>query len=789
MTEVYKFQPTQIPGCSLWLDAADSTTFTLSGSTVTQWRDKVINLQLSVGSGTNTLTQNAFGDRPAVLFNGGYLLSLSSVFTATENVNNINQFVVMKRTGNTTYGLVAGIGFYTQNTKNSIGINANQAQIIARRGWTTNNTRYDGPLYANMINQGYIYSALTDYQASTYQLLINGSSNTATAFAGTGTTTSDTSLIYVGSDSFNEPFYGYVAEYIIYNTALTTSQVQQIEGYLAWKWGITKSLPTTHPRYNNPPFSRAIPLPLEPSLSLINSAIPPFNPRQISGCSLWLDAADTTTITLSGSTVTQWRDKSGNANHAILDTNKPIYIPGNRYVETTNNNTHIQLPSAAFTNTTSQTASIFIVYADKQEGTNNQGLFATLDYGLYQILRAPTYAPYLIRGNINSSTEYTAFKNRLATTNAIVYFMQYTAGITTAPLYTVAVDGNTFLPISGNAQTVSGNVYLGGVSSFDSAGDIHSNLKIYEIVVFKNTVLSTSQRQEMEGYFTSKWSLQSSLQSTHPYKAGHLSLTVTKNLGSAYFNPLGIANCCMWMDAADSTTYKLFGSKVSEWRDKSTSGFRFTQTNASQQPSLIVNARTKNNLLRFTSSLQTNLQDGTLLPVGTNPVSMSGVIKTTSSSANMCIWAKATSSVTAGKWSWIRDSGSMLMTFEGPSAGAWNPGFTDTYPANTYRVMTMVCNRAAGNTTVYTNGTLNTTKNFTPDTTTNLTSGFQMLIGNYNAAGWSLDGDICELIFYTTALSRDQRQKIEGYLAWKWGLQDSLPSTHPWVLFPPPPFS
>ena len=243
----YVFLPSSIGGCQLWLDAADPATLTLSGTTVIQWRDKVINLQLSVGSGTNTLTQNAFGNMQAILFNGGYLVSPSNVFTATENVNNITQFIIMKQTVNTPYGLVAGIGFYTQNTKNSLYINQNQSQIVVRRGYTTNNTRYDGPLYANTINQGYIYSALTDYQASTYQLIINGSTNAATAFAGTGTTTSDTSLIYVGSTSFNEPFYGYVAEYIIYNSVITILQREQVEGYLAWKWGLQANLPANHP--------------------------------------------------------------------------------------------------------------------------------------------------------------------------------------------------------------------------------------------------------------------------------------------------------------------------------------------------------------------------------------------------------------------------------------------------------------------------------------------------------------------------------------------------------------
>jgi cytochrome c len=45
---------------------------------------------------------------------------------------------------------------------------------------------------------------------------------------------------------------GFLAEFIIYNAALTTAERQQVEGYLAWKWGLNPSLPTTHPYYKVP---------------------------------------------------------------------------------------------------------------------------------------------------------------------------------------------------------------------------------------------------------------------------------------------------------------------------------------------------------------------------------------------------------------------------------------------------------------------------------------------------------------------------------------------------------
>jgi hypothetical protein len=46
--------------------------------------------------------------------------------------------------------------------------------------------------------------------------------------------------------------------------------------------------------------------------------------------------------------------------------------------------------------------------------------------------------------------------------------------------------------------------------------------------------------------------------------------------------------------------------------------------------------------------------------------------------------------------------------------------------------------------------------------------------GTYN-------GNISEILVFNTALSNTDRQTIEGYLAWKWGLQASLPGGHPYA--------
>ena len=55
----------------------------------------------------------------------------------------------------------------------------------------------------------------------------------------------------------------------------------------------------------------------------------PWTPVELGGnLALWLDADDAPTITLNGSTVSQWQDKSGNARHVSQATAsvQPAYL-------------------------------------------------------------------------------------------------------------------------------------------------------------------------------------------------------------------------------------------------------------------------------------------------------------------------------------------------------------------------------------------------------------------------------------------------------------------------------
>ena len=58
----------------------------------------------------------------------------------------------------------------------------------------------------------------------------------------------------------------------------------------------------------------------------------------------------------------------------------------------------------------------------------------------------------------------------------------------------------------------------------------------------------------------------------------------------------------------------------------------------------------------------------------------------------------------------------------------------------------------------------------------------RMGIGANGSAGFDADGTYYpfEILMFNQYLGDTDRQKIEGYLAWKWGLQTSLPVGHPY---------
>jgi hypothetical protein len=57
---------------------------------------------------------------------------------------------------------------------------------------------------------------------------------------------------FVGTGTAALSATGFIYEFLNFNRSLSVPERQQIEGYLAWKWGTQANLPVSHPYYSGP---------------------------------------------------------------------------------------------------------------------------------------------------------------------------------------------------------------------------------------------------------------------------------------------------------------------------------------------------------------------------------------------------------------------------------------------------------------------------------------------------------------------------------------------------------
>ena len=89
--------------------------------------------------------------------------------------------------------------------------------------------------------------------------------------------------------------------------------------------------------------------------------------------------------------------------------------------------------------------------------------------------------------------------------------------------------------------------------------------------------------------------------------------------------------------------------------------------------------------------------------------------------------------------------------------------------------------RTSSTSRMYVNGTVQAQTTSTAANLTNSAVGLGSESGQFGS--WS--GRIYEVVVGRGTLSEDDRQPIEGYLSRKWGLEDNLPSAHPYKSFAP----
>lgn len=229
------FNPTLYGTLALWLDAADSSTVTLSSTTVTQWRDKSVNGNNAAPVGSPVFASTGLNGKPSILLNGtstgfrGAIANTGTVCTA---------FVVATlNTSTATNGRLVSLVGATGTDYNNASYLVPLLRDVNNRGIQGyyNNlplsqlavSAYDTPFYATSVADG---TNLTNY--------VNGTAGTPGAMSMPGSFAITKYAVGIQPNTNGDYWKGYVSEVLIYNSALSTPNRQLVETYLATKWGI-----------------------------------------------------------------------------------------------------------------------------------------------------------------------------------------------------------------------------------------------------------------------------------------------------------------------------------------------------------------------------------------------------------------------------------------------------------------------------------------------------------------------------------------------------------------------
>jgi hypothetical protein len=224
-----RFSPLFFSGLLVWTDA--STLSLANNTTMSTWTNG--GTQGTVNC-TGTFLTSQLNGLPIVRLATNQTWTIASQPTpsaytmafVSRQRGGTNRRVLQGATGNYLYG-------YWGGGKNRVYIEGNPNQL----GGLTSDSAWDLFSHTRIQNGAYIwnYNGTTSYSASTS---FNGAlTGLAINTGGVGGETSDCDI----------------AEIILYNSVLATLGVQQLEGYLAWKWGLQGNLPANHPYKNAPP--------------------------------------------------------------------------------------------------------------------------------------------------------------------------------------------------------------------------------------------------------------------------------------------------------------------------------------------------------------------------------------------------------------------------------------------------------------------------------------------------------------------------------------------------------
>jgi photosystem II stability/assembly factor-like uncharacterized protein len=557
-----------------------------------------------------------------------------------------------------------------------------------------------------------------------------------------------------------QPWRGYVGEILVFNGLINDSDRQMIQGYLATKWGLQKSLSKTHPyKYINMKF-----LPEATSVKEVIDQTFKFTDIKTGELVAWFDGNDPNgdgSIISNRATITTWKDKSINDNDAVKASwgNPPIVLTDNLNklsVIDLQGTTQLNFPLGS--KLTKYT--IFSVqfskgpYSDWQRLLHGQsGADGRLLYGLTG--GTNKWLTGFGNGNWIDLASHTPERN----TDGVWIFTDVVVDVpqnTASPSYNGTPQNVKKMALDGFDSMIIG-CQSGGVQPWRGY--------VAEILVF-NGLINDNERQMIQGYLATKWGLQKSLSKKHLYK--YINMKVLPN-------PPRIPKLVGWFDGGDiKGDGSVFPaeSKINIWYDKSPSKnnmiAQIAGTYDSDSKSVNFNSswyRAERNIKAYPIDVYMVVKLKSL----TSPVDVFGYGQNSSDNFNSLTFGEFKSGT------WHNGSSGFSRTR--------NAAANETEKSGEFLLIQWsIANK---NFYIYRNGRkIMSSNEYTWDPQTPY---FQLGNRFFTNVGNLFQGNIAEVQIFNGQLNDEKRQNLEGALAKKWKIDYYLPDGHPFKSKTPPP--
>ena len=766
---IYGFDPRSIGGCMVWLDGADSnvlysdasgTTLATVGGAVRRWNDKS-----GQGNYFSNRSANTSVYFPTRVSGGGV-----SIVNSGSPIYNAGTFICLQSDTNfmtfphyTIYTIANVTGTSPlpclfSSVRNASNVESRSPNFgmggsfsLGSPTYSYANSRFSFGDYNGVSGQGGATGEQMSNGVTTVMGLTSGilSNSVSVAGAVTGSYgnedytpwTTCTAPAFIGGVFYlfnagtadNRFLNGTIYETLVFNSELTRKQCEEIEGYLSWKWGRQTALPTTHPFKLIAPLARG------------------FTPIDIPGCQLWLDGGDATSVT-GTSTVTEWRDKSGNGRNLGVGSGTTSYASNGVTLSTS----YMFVDSAV-----DLTAFTFFIVAKSDVATNNQIVFGARPDTSYVWNSTDGFAFYMdyqTSTRLYGETALGAQVSTNALTTSSPNIFAYTSGSTVINAHINGASGAGASSLNARTYTAQGFA-IGAEWDGFAYSYVNATATIYEAIVY-NASLTNVQRQAVEGYLAWKWGLNASLSSSNPlYKLPPSSVQ--------QFKPTDINVCSLWLDSADPDATG-GGSTLTNWTDKSglgntavsgsgtisitSAGLTFDGSSKYMTVSGLAGALANTSFVIFFVETYTGANNGYYF--GDDNVNSGGA-----TNASLHIG--------------YRSRGNHTFAFYGNDLENYavsGSGFR--------RIMTHWLPESYANRVTRRNGAVDVTH----IDSTRLTEFTAPRIGRVFGGNY-YTGTISEIIVYTNDIFLENVLRVEGYLAYKWNVQ--LDAAHPYYKINP----